>query len=294
MGTYNERQIAITGIGQSEIARPSRHTPAKLTAVACLNAIRDAGLKVSDIDGIATWPGKLMFDPGLGPISVDEVKEMLGLQLNWYAGGVETSQFGPLFAGIAAICTGFARHVLVFRTVAEARVRGQNDNTSAQSGGRVPDSRFQWQVPFGALSATNWVAMYAQRHFHEFGRHPNSWARFRSTTGRNAGLNPKAIYRDPMSLEDYLAARMISSPLRLYDCDVPVDASTALILSRVEEARDMPHPVTRFEAIGSAVHGRYSWDARTDLTTMAAHDAAKMLWRPYRYYLARCRDGAAL
>ncbi len=75
--------------------------------------------------------------------------------------------------------------------------------------------------------------MFAQRHFHEFGttREQLAW--------RNASLNPKAISRDPLTLDDYLAARMISTPFCLYDCDVPCDGSTALVVSRIESARDL-------------------------------------------------------
>src|SRR5260221_11197175 len=55
----------------------------------------------------------------------------------------------------------------------------------------------------------------------------------------NAALNPRAIYRDPLTMDDYLSARMISTPFGLYDCDVPADASVAVIVSAVEAARDL-------------------------------------------------------
>jgi acetyl-CoA acetyltransferase len=131
----------------------------------------------------------------------------------------------------------------------------------------------QWALPFGAPSAANWIAMYAQRHFHEFGTTREQLAQIALNARRNAALNPKAIYRDPMSLDDYLGIRMISSPLCLYDCDVPADGSTAVIVSR---SGALPGP--RVEAVGSAIRGRPSWDQFDDLTTMAARDAGKMLW----------------
>jgi acetyl-CoA acetyltransferase len=94
----------------------------------------------------------------------------------------------------------------------------------------------------------------------------------------NAGRNPKAVYRDPMSLDDYLGARMISTPFCLFDCDVPVDGSTAVVVSAVEHASAVDHPVARVEAVGSALRGRPSWDQWDDMTTMAARDAAAHLW----------------
>ena len=90
--------------------------------------------------------------------------------------------------------------------------------------------------------------------------------------------NPNAIYRDPMTLDDYMNVRMVSTPLCLYDCDVPADGSTAVIVSRADSAADLRHPPARIEAVGSAIHGRPSWDQLDDLTTMALRDAAAMMW----------------
>jgi acetyl-CoA acetyltransferase len=113
---------------------------------------------------------------------------------------------------------------------------------------------------------------------------------------RNAGLNPKAIYREPMALDDYLEARMISDPFCLYDCDAPVDGSTALIVSAVDAARDCRKTPLLVEAVGSALRGRPSWDQFDDLTTMALRDASAMLWertdlKPADVQVAELYDG---
>jgi acetyl-CoA acetyltransferase len=80
-------------------------------------------------------------------------------------------------------------------------------------------------------------------------------------------------------MEDYLSSRMLSTPLCLYDCDVPVDGSTAFVISAADAAADLPGRSVYIEAIGSALHGRDSWDQRDDLTTTATFDAGAMLWR---------------
>jgi acetyl-CoA acetyltransferase len=72
---------------------------------------------------------------------------------------------------------------------------------------------------------------------------------------------------------------MISSPFCLYDCDVPVDGATAVIVSHVDAAKDCRRPPIRVEAVGSAHHGRPSWYLFDDLTTMSMRDAATMLWK---------------
>ncbi len=76
----------------------------------------------------------------------------------------------------------------------------------------------------------------AQRHMHEFGTTREQLAQIALNGRANAALNPNAIYRDPMTLEDYLDVRMVSTPLCLYDCDVPADGSTAVIVSRADSA----------------------------------------------------------
>jgi acetyl-CoA acetyltransferase len=81
-----------------------------------------------------------------------------------------------------------------------------------------------------------------------------------------------------MTLDDYLGVRMVSTPLCLYDCDVPADGSTAVVISRADSVDDLRHPPARIEAVGSAIHGRPSWDQWDDLTTMALRDAAAMMW----------------
>ncbi|MGV3768960.1 MAG: thiolase family protein [Sphingobium phenoxybenzoativorans] len=277
--TFGEKQVAITGIGQSEIARPSSRSALLLTVDAILAAIEDAGLTPADIDGLTTWPGRMDSDPGFGPVGTTDIKEALGLKLNYFAGGKEApAQFGAAINAIGAIAAGLARHVVVFRTVYEATTRKQTGAGTAFGTARVPDARFQWQLPMGAMSASNWTALYAQRHFHDYGTTREQMAQIPLNCRRNAALNPKAIYRTPLTLDDYMSARMISTPLCLYDCDVPVDGATAIIFSRADAAGDLRHPPIRLEAVGSALHGRDSWDQRADLTSMAAFDAAKMMW----------------
>jgi len=298
MSALGEKQVFISGIGQSEIARPSSKSPLKLTIDACLAAVEDAGLSMADIDGLATWPGRIDTDPGFGPLGTGDVKEALGLKLDFFAGGKEgAAQLGGIVNAVAAIAAGFARHVLVFRTVHEATERRRAG--PAPMATHVQDARFQWLLPFGAMSAANWTAIYAQRHFHDYGTTREQMAQIPLNARANAALNAKAIYRAPLGLQDYLGARMISTPLCLFDCDVPVDASTAILLSHVDHAQDRRHAPIYIEAIGCALQGRDSWDQRADLTDMAAFDTARMLWNrtdltPADIDIAQLYDGFSI
>jgi acetyl-CoA acetyltransferase len=94
---------------------------------------------------------------------------------------------------------------------------------------------------------------------------------------RNAGLNPKAVLRSPITMDDYLGARWISTPFGLLDCDILIDASTAFVISAVDAAADAPASV-RILAMGSGVSGRTRWEQRDDLTSFSQRHAANMMW----------------
>jgi acetyl-CoA acetyltransferase len=282
----------ISGIGQSDVGRRLHRHPLDLTLDACIEAIEDAGLTRDDIDGIATYPGAMDMPPGFSGVGVTEVHDALRLNLNWYAGGLESpGQLGSVINACMAVSTGMADHVLCFRTVWEGTAQGDKGRAAvmpgiggggggAGGGGGLPrvGGFMQYTLPYGAPSAANWIAMMAMRHFHEFGTTREQLAWIALNGRRNAALNPKAVYRDPMTLEDYLGIRMISSPLCLFDCDVPADGSTAVIVSRADASADLRHAPVRVDAVGTAIHGRPSWDQWDDLTTMALRDASSQLW----------------
>lgn len=285
MMEFGERGATITGVGQSAVGRRLNRTGIDLTLDACLQAIDDAGLTRDDIDGISTYPGPMDSPPGFSGAGVVDVQDALRLNLNWYAGGLELpSQLGAVINACLAVSAGLARHVLCFRTVFEATAQGSGGRASVTAGGSASGTFraggfMQWSLPYGAPSAANWIAMIARRHFHEYGTTREQLAQIALTARRHAALNPKGIYRDPLTMEDYLSARMISDPFCLYDCDVPADGSTAVIVSRADSTSGLRRRPIQVEAVGSAIHGRPSWDQWEDLTTMALRDAGAMLWK---------------
>ncbi len=268
-----ERKAVVAGVGQSQIGRRIYRDPIDLSVEACLAAIEDAGLTREDIDGLATYPGNMAIPPGFSGGGITEIHDALRLNLNWFAGGLESpGQLGSVANAAAAVATGLCNHVLCFRTVWEASAQGDRGRAAVTSGGGGGSYRAtgfqQWTLPYGAPSAANWIGMMAQRHFHEFGTTREQLGQIALTERANAALNPNAIYRDPMTMDDYLSVRMVSTPLGLYDCDVPADGSTAVIVSRADSTSGLRKPPVRIEAMGTALHGRPSWDQFDDLTTM--------------------------
>ncbi len=280
-----ERRAAITGIGQSAVGRRLGRSELDLTLEACLAAVSDAGLTRDDIDGLATYPGMGVGTPGFAGPTTPEVQDALRLSLDWHDGGGEgPGQMRALIAACLAVGAGLARHVLVYRTVTESTAQGEGGRQGIGGGGGgsggVPrfSGFLQWTLPFGAVSAVNWLAQVADRRVHEFGLTREQLGQIALNGRRNAALNPAAVYRDPMDLGDYLAARMISTPLCLYDCDAPADGSTAFVVSHRDYAPHAPHPACHVNAVGTALRGRPSWDQFDDMTTMAARDAAASMW----------------
>jgi acetyl-CoA acetyltransferase len=283
-----ERRAVISGIGQSAVGRRLSRSDLDLTVEAALVAIADAGLTRDDIDGLSTYPGMGMGPGGFAGPSGPDVQDALRLRLNWHDGGGEgPGQIRAVMAACLAVAAGLARHVLVYRTVTESTAQGKGGRQAlggmggtAGSGGGPPRMTgfLQWSLPYGAVSAVNWLAQVAQRRMYEFGLTREQLAQIALNGRRNAALNPHAIFRDPLTMEDYLAARMISTPLCLFDCDVPCDGATAVIVSHVDYAPDAPRSVAHVNAIGTALRGRPSWDQFDDMTTMAARDAAASMW----------------
>jgi acetyl-CoA acetyltransferase len=144
--------------------------------------------------------------------------------------------------------------------------------------GRVRGDFQGWRAPFGAMSAGNLIGMNASNHFARYGTTREALGWIATTVRAHAGLNPDAIYRDPMSMDDYLAARMISTPFGLYDCDVPCDGSIAVIVSARDAAADLPSRPVYVDAVGTQICERISWDQGTLSHEPQVSGPAAHLW----------------
>ena len=296
--TYGEKRVAITGIGMSDVSRGATKSALDLTIDACLEAIADAGLRREDIDGLSSYPGGDNNASGYSPVSVHALHDALRLKLDWFSGGIETpGQLGAVFNAIGAIAAGYCRHILVFRTVYEASARRAQRFANAMMSSDAPV--YNGMAPFApywALSAATQQALYFQRYKHEYGVTAEQTGAIAINNRRNAGGNTKAIYRTPLTMAEYLASPLISTPLRMHDCDVPCDGSVALVVSHIEAARDLRNPPLRFEAVGSALRYRPSWDQLEPLATQVTPSSAEMMWnrtdlRPTDVDAAQLYDG---
>lgn len=263
-----EERVAITGIGMSAIGRRLMRPPLSLTVDAVKAAVADAGLSLEDIDGLSTYPGNLNAG-GFSEGGITALEDALGLRPTWYNGGAET--FGPagsVISAMLAVAAGLARHVVCFRTVWQATYAAQL--RAGSSGGGNPYGMGQsaarvagYSGPYGVGSAAIPLAIRASHHFAKYGTTRESLGWIAITERANAALNPLAIYRQPMTMDDYFAARPIATPFGLYDCDVPADASLAVVVSAAETAGDLAKPPVLVEAVGTQLTERIEWDQST-------------------------------
>lgn len=288
------RPPVISGAGISAIGRRTGVPALDLTVSASTAAIADAGLTPGDIDGVLT----------LGDTPADEAARALGIP-DPGAYGPALGRNGLLTPVIAArdlIAEAKARHVLVYRTV--QMIGGTVDRRAAdrapESGGNRAEGGMDmtevgYLLAAHAYSAANWLAMHCRAHMDRYGTTKEQLGWIALNARRNAARNPLAVYRDPMSMQQYLDARPISTPFGLLDCDVPVDGSIALVLSHPEHRADAPNGAVTVEAAGGA-SGAGGWTGRPDYPKMAMHDAATDMWsrtdlKPADVDLAELYDG---
>ncbi len=224
----------------------------------------------------------------MGDTQPAEIGPRLGVTDPWLP-GLDLGQGGllaPVMSAVEGVDAGEARHVLVYRTVkmmggsvlpppdapppAEGNQEG-NEAAASVMGQMAP------LITYHAYSAANWLAMHARRHMYLYGTTKEQLGWLAVNSRRNAGLNERAVYREPITLDDYLAARPVSDPFGLLDCDVPIDGSIAVVVSNAAHAADAPHPVVRVESLGKAP-GTGGWDQRPDYPNMASIEAARDLW----------------
>lgn len=270
-----EHRAVLSGVGRSALGRRLMVDPLSLTVDACLAAVADAGLTLADIDGLSTYPGA--GGMGMSEGGVTAVEEALRLEPTWINGGGDLpGPGGAVIAAMLAVASGLCRHVLCFRTVWESTYAALG--LGGQGGGRASGSMAQWRLPFGAASAANWIGMNANHYLHRYGATREMLGAIAVNSRANAARNPTAIYRDPMTMDDYLGARPITTPFGLYDCDVPCDGSIAVVVSDASVAADLPQRSVRVDAVGTQILERVSWDQGTVTHEPQVLGQAAHLW----------------
>ncbi|MFD6292144.1 acetyl-CoA acetyltransferase [Streptomyces sp. NPDC060205] len=229
MTPSGNRKVAVVGVALSDCGRVDETTPYALHAQAARRALADSGLDRSVIDGLAS--------AGLGTLAPAEVAEYLGLRPTWVdSTSVGGSTWEVMAAHAAdAIAAGHANAVLlVYGSTARADIKAGRRTGNLSFGARGP---LQFEVPYGhALIAK--YAMAARRHMHEYGTTLEQLAAVAVQARQNAALNPEAMFRDPITVDDVLSGPMIADPFTKLHCCLRSDGGAAVLLVAQEYVRD--------------------------------------------------------
>jgi len=238
-------RAAIAGIGATEFSKDSGRSELRLAVEAVKTALDDAGLRPSDVDGMATF-------------TMDHNPE---IEVNRYLGGGDLRFFSRTHYGGGAACAPILHAAMAVATgVCEVVVcyRAMNERSQQRFGIGVQDRpplarpeevHFGWHSPYGLLTPASWVAMNARRYMHEYGATTEDFGRVTVADRRHAANNPAAwFYGQPITLADHQRSRWIVEPLRLLDCCQESDGAVAVVVTSLERARDLRRPPVRIAA----------------------------------------------
>jgi acetyl-CoA acetyltransferase len=266
-----KNKVAIVGVGESEIGRVPHMSGLGLNAQAAKRALDDAGLKVSDIDGVLT--AYSFTEPYFMLGSV--ICEYLGLRPRFnaslIAGGASPGVM--LKHAAEAIAAGQAETILV--CAGENRATGQTRDAAVASLMAVGHPYFE--QPYGT-SIPGFYAMIAQRHMHVYGTTREHLAQVAVNTREHALLHPNAHMKTALTAEQVLTAKPIADPLGMLDCCLISDAGGAFIVTSAERAADLASKPVYLQGIGE-YHTHEHLMCAPSLTEFGATESGRMAYQ---------------
>ena len=270
---FLRNKYAIAGIGETTYRRGSNESTRHLATWAIGNALADAGLDASDVDGMLSYTGN---DSTTSPMAAGD----LGIRLNFFmdclGGGSSTEALVGIAIGV--IEAGMCKTVAIFRAMngfSQVRIGGTGARAAAPITGDALHGR-----TYGWHSAGQWFAPTFMRHMYDYGTTPEQVAHVKVAHAKHASNNPKAYYRKRVTVDDVVSSRIVCKPLHLLDCCVETDNATCIIVTSADRARDMRQRLVQIRG----VVGRCS-KPRVDMhyqhgpiSRVAGYYAKEILW----------------
>jgi acetyl-CoA acetyltransferase len=252
-------QTAVVGVGATPYYKRGRsvpQAPMELAGKAVLAALADAGLTVDDLDGFALY--SVGFDTSLFAqwLGVPDVR--FTAMLTGGGGGAA----GSVGLASAAITSGMAECVVSVMTLQQASNRFGASYAPRGSGPSAtysapPSPEGNFVQPSGLMAPGQMFAVLAQRHMHLYGTTREHLCEVALSTRANAVRRPTSLMQQPLTRDEYFAARMISDPLCLYDFCLECDGAVAVVTTSAERARDLQQPPVYVMASAHGGHGRW-------------------------------------
>ena len=242
---HHRDRCAIVGVGATDYSRDSGRSDLTLATQAALAALEDAGLAPADVDGIVRCD--------MDAVRHNDLADALGIPNLTYWSEVGPGGVAPcamVGQAVGAILSGQATTVLVFRELngRSGRRFGLSAESAAKVGGA--GSYDEFFAPYGLLTPGQIFGVMAQRHMAEFGTTAEQLGHIALACRARANANPAAqMHGRPMTMDDYLAARMISRPLRMFDFCLETDGACAVIVTSAARARDCAKPPVLIRAV---------------------------------------------
>ena len=257
---------AIAGVATFGCGETPGFNDMELLARSARAAVADAGLKMSDIDGLCTasasaamWALPVVEYLGLNPRYIDST--MLG----------GSSFIAHLLPAMQAIRSGQCSAVLVcYGSAQRSSTMGRREIGQAR---RHLDPQ-PYENPYEPMLPVSAYALAASRHMHEFGTTREQMADVAVAARAWARLNPEAFMRDPLTREGVLASRMVSDPLSVRDCCLVTDGGGAYVLVSAERAKTLPKKPVYVLGNATAVWNRQI-SSMPDLTVTAASQSGR-------------------
>ena len=243
---YLRDKYAIIGVGETTYTRGSNLTTRALGTWAVKNAMEDAGIPASEVDGMMSYSNN---DSTPSPMIAGDLGIRLNFYMDVYGGG--SSSEALIGLAIGAIEAGMCNTVVVFRSMngySQVRIGGTGVRAAAPIGGDAVHT-----APYGWLSAGQNFSPSFMRHMYDYGTTPEQVAMVKVIHSEHASNNPKAYYKQRLTVDDVLNSRMIVKPLHLLDCCVETDNATAVIVTRAERAYDYRNTPARILAVAGRV-----------------------------------------
>jgi acetyl-CoA acetyltransferase len=223
-------KYAIAGIGWTEYSKKSGRTVRSLASEACLKAIGDAGLNVSDVDGFVSFN----FNDSVPSIAVATEIGVPNVRyaMDFLSGGNAANVI--ILTAAAAIEAGLAKTVVCYRAM--------NGRSGFRLGGGRDLSAHgitQFTAPYGWITYPQAMAMWCRRHMIEYGTTAEQLGEIAVTFRDNARLNERAMQRAPITMSDYMDSRMIVDPFRMLDICLETDGACAVLVTSAERAKDL-------------------------------------------------------
>ena len=266
-------KAAIVGIGETEFSWNSGRSEIQLAAEAIKAACDDAGIAPQDIDGLVRYEMDSNHETLL--VQTLGIKNLRHWESVAYGGGAGNAVVGHAAAAISA---GFCNYVVCFRA---ANLRSGLRLGQARGPERIAGGETSFAAPWGSMAPAHSFGMFVRRYMHQYGATSRHFGWVAVALREHASRNPRALRKDPITIDDHQNSRMVVDPLHVLDFCQENDGAAAIIMTTPERAKELRHSdtLTLVEAAAQGSGPRNSGIMyRPDLTVAESTNTARDLW----------------